>query len=244
MFYFDKICNKKVMKSSLLNDLNHFFTTRESIIKTKEPDMLKIADSNRRDFCKYFGVDAITSPKQTHSANIMVFDKNVSEYPDTDGLIIDTEGAIALNFADCTPLIFFDGETAAISHAGWRGTAANIAQKTVIKMINEFSSNIRNIKCAIGPAISECCFNIKQDVLDKLLSTIENKENTFKIVDNEIYANLKEINRRQLIEIGINPENIDICPYCTVCQNDTFFSYRKENGTTNRHSAIVDLYKK
>ena len=56
MFYFENIYGKKVVKSSLLKDLKHFFTTRESIIKTKEPDFQKIVEQNKIDFCKYFGV--------------------------------------------------------------------------------------------------------------------------------------------------------------------------------------------
>ena len=49
---------------------------------------------------------------------------------------------------------------------------------------------------------------------------------------------------QQLIESGVKSTNIDICPYCTVCDNNLFFSYRKENATTNRHSAVIKLINK
>ena len=61
-------------------------------------------------------------------------------------------------------------------------------------------------------------------------------------IENEYFVDLKEINKRQLEQSGV--KNIDVCPYCTVCDNDMFFSYRKENATTNRHGAILKLKRK
>lgn len=242
MFYFENIYGKKVLKSTKLDGLNHFFTTRESIIKTKEPDFEEIAKQNRKDFCKYFGVKELVYPSQTHTSHVEIATTDRKNYPDTDGLILaNKEQAIFLNFADCTPLIFYDGEICAVSHAGWRGTAGKIGVKTVEKMVSEFNSSIENIKCAIGPAISICCYNVGEEVLNQLKTTVKNFDNLYQIRSEDIFVDLKEINKRQLTEYGLREDNIDVCPYCTVCNNDLFFSYRKENGTTNRHSAVVKL---
>lgn len=243
MFYFDKIYGKKVLKSSLLSDLNHFFTTRESVIKSKESKFESIVEKNKKDICNYFKIQSenLIHPSQTHTSNVEIAQINKNEYPNTDGLIlINKEQAVFLNFADCTPLIFFDGTISAISHAGWRGTVGKIGVNTIEKMI-QLGSKPENIKCAIGPAISFCCYNVGNDVKDKLLSTVKNTDKLFEIRNNEIFVDLKNINKQQLVEYGLAEENIDVCPYCTVCNNDLFFSYRKENGTTNRHSAVVCL---
>ena len=149
MFYFEFIKNKKVMKSSVLKGLEHFFTTRESIIKTKEYSYEQLAYDNRKDFCEYYHINRIISPKQTHSSNVCIVSDNVFEYPETDGLVLTKQGALALNFADCTPLIFFDDKIAAVSHAGWRGTAAKIAQKTIDIMVNELNSKVENINFSL-----------------------------------------------------------------------------------------------
>lgn len=241
MFYFENISSKKVMKSSVLKGLNHFFTTRESVIKTKESDFEKLVEDNRKLFENYLGAKLIY-PSQTHTSNVDVAIVGKENYPETDGLILtNKEQAIFLNFADCTPLIFYDGEIAAVSHAGWRGTAGMIGVKTVEKMVREFDSNLENIKCAIGPAISFCCYNVGEDVYRQLITTVKNPENLYEIRNGEIFVDLKGINKRQLTEFGLREENIDVCPYCTVCNNDLFFSYRKENATTNRHSAVIRL---
>lgn len=218
MFYFDEFLGKRILKSDLLEGAEHFFTTREPIEWEK------------------LGADRIIKPEQTHSGNVKIADEN-NEYPDTDGVVIvKPKDALCLRFADCTPLIFYDNvnKTGAVTHAGWRGTAAKIAVNTVRKM-EECGSNPENISVAIGPAISVCCYEVSDEVKTKLLSTVKNHEGLF--IGNKV--SLKDINAEQLRETGV--KNIDICPYCTCCNNDLFFSYRKENQTKNRHFAFLKL---
>ena len=176
-----------------------------------------------------FGV----TPQQTHSDHIEFVDER-KEYPDTDGLILTKPNqACYLRFADCTPLIFYNPKTkiGAVSHAGWRGTAQKIGVKTVEKMGGE----PKDIIAVIGPAIGLCCYEVSDDVRVKLLETVKDTAGLTK--DKNI--DLKSVNARQLSEIGV--EKIDICPYCTSCNNDLFYSYRKENGTKDRHYAILIL---
>ena len=246
MFYFEKINGKKILKSSVLDGFNHFFTTRESVIKTKEPDFEKVVEENKKDICEFLRIskENLIHPSQTHTSHIEVAKIGKNLYPDTDGLILTNNNqAIYLNFADCTPVIIFDAikNIGAVSHAGWRGTAENIASKTVEKMKKEFGSNPQDLKCAIGPAISFCCYNVGEEVLEKVKMTVKNFDRLSEIREGNIYIDLKGINKQQLIEVGVKPENIDVCPYCTVCNNDLFFSYRNENATTNRHSAVIKL---
>lgn len=244
MFYFEEINGKKILKSSVLNGLQHFFTTRESVIKTKEPDFEETAKENKKDICKFLGIEEenLIHPSQTHTSNVEIARCGVSSYPDTDGLILANDNqAVYLNFADCTPVIIYDSvnKIAAVSHAGWRGTAGNIASKTVQKMKDEFGANPGNLKAAIGPAISFCCYNVGEDVYRQLAQTVRDFSGLSEIRQGNIYVDLKGINKRQLEEAGV--KEIDVCPYCTVCNNELFFSYRKENATTNRHSAVIKL---
>lgn len=234
MFYFDFINEKRILKSDYLPDLNHFFTTRDTVIRSKELDV----EDNINLVCKYLNTDELISPTQTHSANVDFAKVGKSDYPETDALILDNDKqAVFLNFADCTPVILYDKKRhiAAIAHAGWRGTAQKIVQKTFEKM----SSNPEDIIAVVGPAISICCYNVGEDVYNQLKATVNDFDGLSRIKNDEIFVDLKGINARQLNELGIT--EIDVCPYCTCCDNDIFFSYRKENGTTNRHSAVVRL---
>ena len=75
--------------------------------------------------------------------------------------------------------------------------------------------------------------------MQQLKSTISVYDDLFEERDGKLFVDLKGINRQQIVETGV--ESIDVCPYCTVCNNDMFFSYRKENATTSRHSAVLKL---
>ena len=221
MFYFENLYEHKILKSDFLNEINAFFTTRGFDFSSND----------------YFKNKKLITPQQTHSNNVEVVDSK-TDYPETDGLILTNPNDIVyLKFADCTPLIFYDrvNKIGAVSHAGWRGTAQKIGVKTVEKMCLNFNSKPENIVTLIGPAIGPCCYEVSEEVRDKLISTVENKNNLFQNRN----VNLKLINARQLEEIGIN--KIDICPYCTSCNNDLFYSYRKENGTKLRHYAVLQL---
>ena len=44
------------MKSDLLKGLTHFFTTRESIIKTKEPEFENLVNENKKMFAEILNI--------------------------------------------------------------------------------------------------------------------------------------------------------------------------------------------
>ena len=170
-----------------------------------------------------------------------------SLYENTDALITNQRDiALALNFADCVPIIFYDPikKIIASAHAGWRGTVAKIGVKTVEKMVENFSCNPEDIIALIGPCIGKCCFEVKEDVLKELKAslpltpTLSPKERgSTKNAFINSHADLKLINKFQLLASGI--KKIDVCEYCTSCSNELFFSYRKEKGNTARHSAVI-----
>ena len=163
MFYFDALFGKTILRSDCLEGVNHFFTTRDGF-----------------DFDK-IGAKRLITPNQTHSSNVLVVDDK-TEYPETDGLIISNPGdAVYLRFADCTPLMFYDTQkhVGAVSHAGWRGTADKIGVITVKKMPESFGSNPQDIIALIGPAISICCYEVGEDVKEKLLSTVSDTTGLF-----------------------------------------------------------------
>ena len=237
MFYFEKINDKSILKSDKLD--NAFFTTKESFIKTKDEKFFDVVSKNKDDILKYLGVLKIISPSQRHTANIAIADPAQEAYEETDALILtDKNIAISLNFADCTPIVLYDKKNnlGAIAHAGWRGTAQNISGKTVLKIL-ELGASLEDTVALIGPCISKCCYEVDLKVGEELYSSINQKVQNVK--NEKCYPDLKEINKIQLQNAGI--KNIDVAPYCTVCNNNMFFSYRYENGTTNRHSAILKL---
>lgn len=246
MFHVKFINKKKVIYSDIIPETEHFFTTRETVIRSEDKNLQEVIQQNKVDISAYLNIPQgdLLTPVQTHSANLRVAKKTIHNYPNTDGLIIDdTSSAIYLNFADCTPIILYDKKhnVGSVAHAGWRGTAAKIVPKAVEYIKQEYLSNNDDIYAVIGPAIGVCCYNVGNDVYEQLKSTVSTIMPYTNIIFDETYVDLKGINKQQLMDIGIDEENIDVCPYCTSCNNDMFFSYRKEKGTTSRHSAILKL---
>lgn len=245
MFKLENFLGKRVLKSSLINDeeVVTFFTTRDLPLKAGErDDLIEEIENNKKLVCKGLGIqpENLIIPQQTHSDNVRVVNgeqETVNGFANTDALITSKPNiALALNFADCVPIIFYDPvkKVIACAHAGWRGTAAKIGPKTVEKMVKEYGSNPEDIIALIGPSIGKCCFEAGSNVLEQLQTTL--KEYTAKLFSNS-HADLKLINKFQLLDIGV--KKIDVCEYCTSCQTELFFSYRKENANTARHSALI-----
>lgn len=230
MFKVKKIDNKIVYYSDLLDNwAQHFFTSRQIVVK-----------ENIDVISKYLNIKSenLIHPIQTHSDNVEIIQKGKTNYQETDSLITDrNDVAIYLNFADCIPVILYDKNKniGAIAHCGWRGTVSKIAIKTIMKMQKIYNTNPKDIIAIIGPGIGFKHFETSIETIELLKRSIENQEGLF----NNRLADLKRINERQLIEYNV--KNIDICPYCTVDDNDKFFSYRKENKTKLRHSALIKL---
>lgn len=245
MFEIKKFMGKRVLKSSLIeeDDVVAFFTTRDLPLKYGErEDLIEEIEQNKRLVCKGCDIplENLFIPVQTHSDNVEIINVEKSFYDQTDALVTNEKNvAIGLNFADCVPIILYDPvkKVVASAHAGWRGTAAKIASKTVEKMVEEYSSDPKDIIALIGPCIGQCCFEVKEDVREKILSTVGESKQAF--VHDNMCVDLKLVNKFQLLDSGV--VKIDVSEYCTSCQSELFFSYRKENGNTARHSAVVML---
>lgn len=247
MFKHKKIKTGSIYYSDLIPELEHFFTTKETVLRSKE-NIDEVVSKNFEAVCEYLKMDRknLISPSQTHSANIEFAKEGINNYPETDALILTNyEQAVYLNFADCVPVILYDKKfnIGAVAHAGWRSTASSIVPKAVNKMIEYSNSLPENIYAVIGPAIGICCYNVGDEVINGIKNTVDDSSNLFRFDNGKVFVDLKQTNAKQLIELGVPPQNIDICPYCTSCMNDVFFSYRKENGTTSRHSAVIKLLK-
>ncbi len=213
-----------MLKSKLLEGLNHCFTERSDYFCAERVDF----------YAKMFGVEGFIRPKQIHGDHIEIDPMQNDSFEADAVIIMQKDRGLVMNFADCTPIILFDPvlNIAAGVHAGWRGTAAQIAQKTALKMI-ELGSKPENIRAAIGPCISKCCFEVTGEVVDALAPYC-----VYKPKGEKFMVDLKETNRRQLEDIGVI--QIDILPNCTVCENERFFSYRLTK-TDKRHNIIIAL---
>ncbi len=184
---------------------------------------------------------------QTHSDIVRVVTKADANgidnrfYPECDALITNEGGtALVIFTADCTPILFHDPVTGAVgaAHAGWRGTAADIAGKTVRRMCGEFGCDPENIRAAIGPNIGKCCFETDEDVPRALLAEFGREAEAF-IAENggKYHVDLKGINALALRRAGVT--NIEISSYCTMCERELFWSHRRSGASRGSQGAVI-----
>lgn len=86
-----------------------------------------------------------------------------------DAVITDQPGLLlAVQVADCLPVLLVepDRRVVAAVHAGWRGTAKRIAEKTVGRMRQEFGCAPKRILAVIGPGIHRCCYEVGREVAE------------------------------------------------------------------------------
>ncbi len=250
MFYWGKFGKYNVLMSDLLEDLCHFFSTRDFVLSPADrEDLFEIAAANRQYLIDKLSVNKenFITVKQTHSDNISLFTGNENYFDNCDAIITDMpDSAAIMNFADCVPIILFSKKNniAAIVHAGWRGTAKSIVAKTVKKICSQYDLMPSDIIAAIGPSIGGCCFSVTEDVFVQLVTDSDKSTNIYQYdkYQDKYKIDLKKLNHDQLLASGV--VNIDVCDYCTSCMSDIFFSYRKELGYTARHSAVVKLEKR
>ncbi len=156
--------------------------------------------------------------------------------PAADGLVAAEPGiAIGVVVADCVPLLLYDPEhhVAAAVHAGWRGTAAEIAAKAVRTMVQHCGTRPGSLVAGIGPAIGRCCYEVSGEIA-RVLPTAEER-------DGRWCADLVEANRRQLVAASIQPANIEMSGLCTSCRSDEFYSERRLGRPTGRFGAFIAL---
>lgn len=163
------------------------------------------------------------------------------DLPECDALITNTPGVGLVVFtADCTPILLWDPVTGAVGavHAGWRGTAAGIAQKAVEAMADAYGCKPENVRAAIGPNISACCFETDWDVPRAMLDALgDGAKPHIHPKGEKYYVNLKEINALFLRRAGV--EQIEIAKECTACQPDRFWSHRRVGNQRGSQGAII-----
>ena len=155
-----------------------------------------------------------------------------------DALVTDQlQTTIGIRTADCVPILLLDSKRRAVAaiHAGWRGTAAAIVERTVEKMSSDFETAPSDVYAAIGPCIRVCCYQVNEDVSRQFTSLFPEWQGDARV--NKL--DLAEANRRQLQSAGVSPDRIFDSCLCTVCESAQFFSYRREPENPGRMLAAI-----
>lgn len=206
------------------------------------------AINNRKTFLAELGIDYkdLVCPGQIHKDGIRyVTEKDKGRgallysdsLPDTDAFITDKKNIpLAIFSADCLSVFLYDQKAPAIGlvHAGWRSTKLNIVAKTIKLMQEKFNTDPAKLYAGFGSSIRGCCYEVSPEFKDDFTTGLKEK-------NGHLYLDLAEVNSKQLIASGLNAANIYPPQVCTFCNNDEFFSFRKEGEPCGRMMSVVML---
>ncbi len=220
-------------------------------------DAAETVQKNLSLFCHDLGVSPndLRFLSQVHGARLITLrdatdreacldDCPAKPLPEADGLITNCIGVpLAVFYADCTPILILDPvqRVVAAIHSGWRGTVQKIAQRAVFTMQRQFGSKPADILVAMGPSIKQCHFEVGEDVyLDFLLHFGSAVERHSRRKGDTYYIDTDALNLESLLQAGVLETHISVCPLCTYCEEELFFSYRR-SGKTGRMCAVIEL---
>lgn len=235
----------------------HFVSSGAKNIGFSDDSPSQIIAGNRRSLAGCVGFDpgCWVSGHQVHSANVAVvasadsgrgaLDKE-SRLPDTDALVTAEENVCLMVLsADCVPVLLYDPECRVVAaiHAGWKGTAADIAGETVKVMRETFGCRPEVILAGIGPSIGRCCFEVGEEVAGVFRGLFPPSAEIVRAgkKSGKHQVDLWEANRLDLLGAGLKTQHIEVAGMCTVCHPDHFFSYRRDGKQAGRFGAGIAL---
>jgi len=245
--------------------VKHCFTTRLGGVSTGIYDSLNTSiikedplENVRRNLdlvCSAIGIDytRLVFSDQVHGDKIRVVTEAdlgkgltvTSDIEDADGLMTNVPGVPLITFyADCVSLFFLDKKNKAIAvvHSGWKGTVLKIGAKTIKQMGEVYGTKPEDCLAGIGPSIGPECFEVGPEVAAEFRNSFDNwAEFTEPYGKEKFKIDLWKANKLLLMELGVPEENISVSGMCTKCNEDMFFSYRRDNGRTGSLSAIMEL---
>lgn len=208
----------------------------------------------------------LVSLKQFHSDRIQTFFAVSDDPIHADAAVTNASRLLlSVQTADCVPILLVDPKkraTAAI-HAGWRGTLARIAEKTVGRMRQEFGCQPSDLLAAIGPSIGPCCYEIGVELVTKFTALFADGHEYFdeprtgdepnpiqwlnmrppghQPAPGNVHLDLRKANVSQLTSSGICAANIFVSDLCTACNPNLLFSFRREGPHSGRMMSVIGI---
>ncbi|MDD5236736.1 MAG: peptidoglycan editing factor PgeF [Candidatus Omnitrophica bacterium] len=205
-------------------------------------------EKNRKEFLRKLGINYadLVCCQQPHGGKVGIVGKKdigkgvasfATAVPDCDALVtVERNIPLAVFTADCLSIFIFATKRHAVGivHAGWRGSKEEIIKNTLKAMFDKFGVTPGELLIGFGPAIRSCCYEVTGEFKDHFQDGLIEK-------DGKIYLDLVKINLAQLGSMGVTPENVFDCSFCTAHNNGEFFSYRKEGKAAGRMMSLVML---
>ena len=248
---------------ALLDLADHIFTTRPWRLGSPALD---VNGEGWSDVAAAMAVDPenVARLHQVHRADVVVAGHGSrAPWPSADVQVTADSGiALAVQTADCLPILLADPRTGAVgaAHAGWRGLAVRVPEVAVQALARQFGARPSDLVVAIGPAIGACCYEVGLDVRDAFRADgFDDGDLARWFFDepqpNAVNPSMPALSRarrsgqwffdgyaaarHQLERAGVPPDRIHIAALCTASHADLFCSYRRDGRPAGRMAAAI-----
>lgn len=188
-------------------------------------------------------------PRQTHSLNVAVIERDVREYPDTDALVsFDPARPVGVLTADCVPVLLFAPDIGAVAaaHAGWKGTLGGILDN-VMDCLLGYGASAREMRVFFGPSISMRNYEVDRELASRFVDAGFGEQVHWPSgVSAKPHLDLQGTNALRLERRGVPHENIALHAGCTFGSVDatgeySYRSHRRSNGDPARNLTFITL---
>jgi hypothetical protein len=231
---------------------DHVFTTRpwalgSSVVAT-DADWQPVAAALDVDLAH------LVRAHQVHNASVVVcregdggFDATRARTTGADIIVSnDASLALAIQAADCVPLLIADARTGAVAaaHAGWRGLAARVPSVAVEALTREFGSRPEDLVAVIGPSISAERYEVGGDVRDRFQAAgcaAALIDRWFRPGDRRghwFFDGWRSA-RDQLEAAHLRPGNIHVAALCTASHPEALCSCRRDGTGAGRVAGAI-----
>lgn len=203
-------------------------------------DPAAVAENQRR-FAAAIGAAPVWLD-QVHGADVVRLDAATAGHPTADAAVTAVPGvACAVLVADCLPVLFCDrgGRAVGAAHAGWRGLAAGVLERTVATLCEAAGAAPADLLAWLGPCIGPRAFEVGADVLAAFpLDRGRFADRPRPDGAPRWLADLPGLARDRLARAGVS--RVTGGTWCTVEDPSRFFSFRRDR-VTGRLAAAVCL---
>jgi YfiH family protein len=187
---------------------------------------LQNGDQSKSSLQKALSLSNIFYMKQVHGNTVQTISNESSNLPEVDALVTNQKSiALAVQIADCLPLLLQSDLAVAAVHVGRKGLLNGVAVAAVAALKQFGATKITGV---VGPHICGNCYEVDQSMFDEITKLHPATKSDGRNLN--LFAGLAEqISEIPLVNLGI----------CTL-ENPDYFSFRR-GGESGRQVGVICL---
>lgn len=228
--------------------LIHAFSTRPMDVSARTDARSAERDERRRTMARDLGLaaDRLCYCVQIHETGqaVIAAPTEARRIEGVDAIITDQPDTPVMTFsADCPLVLVYDPgrRVVGLVHSSWRCTVALSTQRLVETMRSHFGCAPADLLAGVGPSAGPDRYEVKEDVYAAARELPDRDALFRRQGDGRMTFDLWESNRRQLVEAGVRPDNVEVAGICTMTDTERFYSFRREGAGCGHFGLMAGL---